>query len=231
MNTNIINVFDLQRPAVVSVVGCGGKSSFIELVAESLAAEKKVLISPTTKMFPLNVRGVDCRGEFNSKTGKLEALPMAELAELVSQYDIMLLEADGSRGLPCKGWLDYEPVVPEFSTHTIGVIDINAVGKYATAENVHNLPQFLELTGLCENDKITIDALKNMICAPRGMFKNSVGINMLFVNHVESITATETAEQLLLKIKEEYPYLLSKLLYGSVNNEASFFEYYTVHIV
>ena len=215
---NIVKALNFQTPAVVAVIGCGGKSSFIKLLAESYASVKKVLISTTTKMFPLNVKNVDCRGALNSKTGKLEALPTAELVELIPKYDIILLEADGSRGLPCKGWLENEPVVPKFSTHTIGIVDINAVGKSATSETVLNLPQFLRLTGLRENEKITAEALQNMVCAPAGMFKNSVGSKILLVNQAEGKVAEIAAEQLLLKIKEEYPGFFSKLLYGSVRN-------------
>ena len=104
----------------IAVVGCGGKTSLIELLADRMR-DKKVLISTTTKIFPPKMKdivlfetlrqceeheprtGVQCMGILNSASGKLEALPDSFLAAIKSRYDIVLLEADGSRGLPCKG--------------------------------------------------------------------------------------------------------------------------------
>ena len=211
----IEKALNLPEPAVLAVVGCGGKSSLIKLLAMSFPG-KKVLISPTTKMFPININNADCVGQLNSKTGKLEALPPEKLTELIQGYDISLLEADGSRGLPLKGWLHNEPVVPGYCTHTIGVATINPLGKKLAAEIVFNLPQFLKLTGLCEGEKITCDALHKMICAPGGMFKNSAGSRVLLINQVESGIVANRAESFLQKIKQNYPGFFEKILYGSV---------------
>ena len=201
--------------SVVAVVGCGGKTSLIERIAGDIA-DRRVLVSPTTKMFPLNLPGADCRGILNPATGKLEALPPIELAELAPQYDIALLEADGSRGLPCKGWREDEPVVPVYATHTVGIVTLNALGKAATGDTVHNLAQFLELTGLREGQAITAKALRDMVCARGGMFKNSLGNRILLVNQVEDEATADAAREFLRAIKAGNPGCFSKLLFGSV---------------
>jgi len=189
---NLSELFDITNGSVVSVVGCGGKTSLINQLARC-NIDKKVLISPTTKIFPMTSpdvtqcytvdecikhephRGIQCLGQINETTGKLEALPEHILAKLTLKYDIVLLEADGSRSLPLKGWIDNEPVVPKFSTHTVGVASLDSLGCHATEENVHNLREFLLLTGLNEGDIITHDAVNAMIYSPVGMFKNAVG--------------------------------------------------------
>lgn len=217
----------------VAVVGCGGKTSLIELIAAQ-NNDKKVLITPTTKIFPMRQEGVtlrntledaighvpqtgvQCLGQLNKGTGKLEALPEHVLANLASHYDIVLMEADGSRSLPCKGWRANEPVIPAFSTHTVGVVTMSALGIAATGEVVHNLEEFLTLTELCEGGMITEQALADMVCLPNGMFKHSVGHRQLIVNKAETKREIRIAESLLNNIKARYPSLFESLIYGSV---------------
>ena len=206
-------------PCILAVVGCGGKTSLIKQLAADMQG-KTVLISPTTKMYPLNVGTADCIGVPNHQTGKLEALPPDELASLAPRYDIVLLEADGSRSLPCKGWLEDEPVVPGYCTHTVGVVTLSALGKPATGERVHNLPQFLALTGLREGQEITMQALRDMVCAPQGMFKNSAGQRILLVNQVEDEPTACAAREFLQGIKARRPGFFERLLFGSVYQDS-----------
>lgn len=227
-------LLDISVGSIVSVVGCGGKTSIIGLIADENRS-KKVLVSPTTKIFPMRSdgmilcdtlessiehtpqTGIQNLGVINKRNGKLEALPKYVLAALATLYDVVLMEADGSRGLPCKGWLKNEPVVPFFTTHTVGVVSLCALGKYATKEFVHHLPEFLSLTGLNEGEIITEQAIEEMICAVFGMFKNSTGKNYLVVNKVEDEDTKKRALELLNDIKIKYPKMFERLTYGSVH--------------
>jgi len=226
----------LSNGSVVAVVGCGGKTSLIGLMADKLR-NRKVLVSTTTKIFPPNMEGVmlcetlrqceehqpqtgiQCFGLLNRASGKLEALPESFLAETIPRYDIVLLEADGSRGLPCKGWLANEPVVPCYCTHTVGVVTMNALGKAAGENVVHRLPEFLALTGLGEGSVITMQALEAMVCASGGMFKNSAGQRYLLVNQAEDDAAAGAALSFLQTIKEKDPGHFAELLFGSVHRD------------
>ena len=234
MSMAIIEYLNLSDKCIVGIVGCGGKSSFIELLAGSFQT-KKVLVSTTTKMFPLKDQrvmqcqnlqqcldhkaqaGIQSFGIMNTETGKLEALPQETLHGLIASYDLVLLEADGSKNLPCKGWLDYEPVVPEYCTHTVGILTMKALGSAATEANVLRLPEFLSLTGLSEGSTITTQALEAMVCAPQGMFKNSVGRLSIIVNQVEDEETARIAQGFLQTIKEGYPARFETLLYGSIH--------------
>jgi probable selenium-dependent hydroxylase accessory protein YqeC len=230
-------MLNISNKSVVAVVGCGGKTSLIELMADRLR-DKKVLISTTTKIFPPKMKdivlcetlrqceeheprtGVQCMGILNRASGKLEALPDSFLAKIKSRYDVVLLEADGSRGLPCKGWLADEPVVPHYCTHTVGLVTMGALGKPAGENTVHRLPEFLALTGIGEGETITAAALETMVCDPKGMFKNSAGQRYVIVNQVEDDATSRIALSFLQAIKEKYPDRFEKLLYGSVHNDA-----------
>jgi probable selenium-dependent hydroxylase accessory protein YqeC len=235
--SGIVNYLDIFNRSVVAVVGCGGKTSLVEFMADRLR-DKKVLVSTTTKIFPPKMKGImlcetlrqcevhepqtgiQCMGLLNKASGKLEALPDVFLADLQPCYDIVLLEAVGSRGLPCKGWLANEPVVPHYCTHTVGLITMGALGKAAGETTVHRLPEFFALTGVGEGQTITEAALEAMICDPRGMFKNSAGRRYIIVNQVEDDATAAIALAFLQTIKEKYPARFEKLLFGSVHRDA-----------
>ncbi|MCL1917042.1 MAG: selenium cofactor biosynthesis protein YqeC [Peptococcaceae bacterium] len=231
---SIIECLDLFDRSILAVTGCGGKTSFINLLAEK-KRDKKVLISPTTKTYPLYAdrvklcktlqqceehqpqTGVQCLGILNTATGKLGPLPEHVLADMMPDYDLMLLEADGCRGLLCKGWRENEPVIPWFCTHTVGIVTMNALGSAATESIIHRLPEFLSITGLQKGKPITPQALEAMVCSAQGMFKNSAGARYLLVNQVEDNTTARIARSFLQRIKKNYSNHFTKLLYGSVH--------------
>lgn len=210
---SLIETLRLAHGSAVAVIGCGGKTSLIRLLADAWDGGD-VLISPTTRMYPMD----GSVGVFHADTGKLHALPEDALARIVPAYALALLEADGSRGLPCKGWLESEPVIPPYCTHTVGVVTLRALGKPATAEWCLRLPAFLALTGLREGDEITLQALTDMVCAPEGMFRRSRGDAYLLVNQVEDAASAAVARAWLLSVKAAYPGRFAGLLYGSVHH-------------
>jgi probable selenium-dependent hydroxylase accessory protein YqeC len=256
------NYLDITEGSIIAVVGCGGKTSLIELIADTFR-DKKVLVTPTTRMFPIKASGImlcetmeqcaghepqtgiQCLGLLNTESGKLEALPGNFLADTVLRYDITLIEADGSRGLPCKGWLADEPVIPPYCTQVVGLVTMNVLGKPATKDTVCHLPEFLALTGLKEGQAITAQALEAMVCDPHGMFKKrdqgvgsgewgmgnreqGSGIGdrgsgnreqgkYLLVNQVGDEATACAALSFLETIKEKYPGRFKRLLYGSVH--------------
>ncbi|MCL2398619.1 MAG: selenium cofactor biosynthesis protein YqeC [Defluviitaleaceae bacterium] len=196
MNTasKLSEILNIEIGDKIAVVGCNGKTSVIEILAfENI--NKKVLISPTTKIFFMAqkdiivctteescrmhypVKGVQCFGILQKAvevgaSQKLSALPLTLLESLAKSYDIVLMEADGSGGLPFKGYKDYEPVIPSFSSRSIAVINLQALYQPATKLCVHNLPEFLLQTGLQENDIIDEYAIVAMVCGKSSMLKS-----------------------------------------------------------
>jgi probable selenium-dependent hydroxylase accessory protein YqeC len=163
------------------------------------------------------VSGIQCLGTLNEKTGKLEALSPKALENIIPHYDIVLLEADGSNGLPCKGWLPNEPVIPPYCTHTVGIVTLNALGKPADGDSALRLPEFLQLTGLRPGETITLQALTDMVCGDNGMFRNSAGSQFIFVNQVSNTAAAVTGEW-LRNMQGMYPDRFACLAYGSARD-------------
>lgn len=216
----------------LAVVGCGGKTTLVGSLSEAWAA-KPVLVMPTTQIRPMQgegmalcttledclthlpATGIQCLGVLNPATGKLHAPPPEHWPQLTKGYHLVLMEADGSALRPCKGWAPHEPVVPDFTTKTIGLLPITAVGLPVNEENVWRPQLFSALTGLRAEAPVTLEGLAAMVAAPGGMFKNAKGEAILFINQVENEAQLATAIQLADAIRSRYPGIVNHFVAGS----------------
>jgi probable selenium-dependent hydroxylase accessory protein YqeC len=152
---------------------------------------------------PAGAGGVGLAGRLNQETGKLEALPDELLARGFGDFDLVLIESDGSRGLPLKGWADHEPVIPVFTSCTVGILPLWPLGKPVSEVLVHRLPLFCALTGAKEGDILRPGHLIRLIRGGlggegggRGLFAAARGGKILFLNQVEDRAALEEAREL-----------------------------------
>ena len=201
-----IEAFGLGEKDVVCLVGAGGKTSLMfQLAGEARSLGYRTLVSTTTKIFvpeqdqydaiDLNGRGfTDSTPEEAGiyvagkpvSTIKMSGLSEDILSACVRQFDLTLLEADGAARKPLKGWLQTEPVIPAFTTHTIGIIDIQTVGKIVTDDLVHRLDCFCKITGARKGDRVTTDHLVKIIFHEQGLFFHAMGKRIVYINKVES---------------------------------------------
>ena len=111
---------------VIAVVGAGGKSSYIESLADGQGG--RVCITTTTHIFAMPDR-------MNiSYIGRPEGTKLAypgdeEFRELCGKYDVVLVEADGSRHRPLKIPAEYEPVIPENVNEIVVVMGLHSLGR------------------------------------------------------------------------------------------------------
>jgi len=153
----------VQARDIISVVGCGGKTSLIKRLAIENAGAG-VLICPTTQITTAEmVIHSDITYMGCLKGDKLHAASLEEIHERSHSFPITLLEADGSKGLSLKGWASYEPVIPAYTTLTIGVVSVQATGLSANPNNVHRLPLFLEQVGMKAGGAVDEAAIARMI--------------------------------------------------------------------
>lgn len=144
---------------LISVIGGGGKTTLLEVLAEELAPAK-VILSTTTHIFPfpniptlqtediLAVRDalaesrVICLGT-HTLDGRL-CSPGLSHNRLIDYADYVIVEADGSRQLPLKAHASHEPFIPAWSQQTICVAGLSGLGK-PIREAAHRPELFAEL--------------------------------------------------------------------------------------
>jgi len=196
-------IFDINKGDVVAIAGAGGKTSLLKYLAERITTSgMKPLISTTTRLGKKQITD-DHEYLVQIKDNKALAPDMDELKNKATEFDITLIEADGAACKALKGWREDEPVIPEFATITIGVIDISMVGEVVTEENVHRHELFTQLTGLQMGDKVTVQTLARLINHKNGLFRNSDHtINHIFCAKAETPEQMANARRLLPMIKD-----------------------------
>ena len=84
----------------------------------------------------------------------------------------LLIEADGSRGKPLKGWAEHEPPIPGFVELVVQVVGLAGLGKPLNGENVHRFEIFSKLSGLNAGETITPDSLVRVLKHSESGLKN-----------------------------------------------------------
>lgn len=178
---NFAETFAVEKGDVICIAGAGGKTSLIlHLAGELTDAGYKVLVSTTTR---LAADEVSDRFDFLVRPDGEKALApdIGELRNRVKDYDITLIEADGSARKPLKGWREDEPVIPDFATVTIGVLDISTLGSKPDA---HRPELFYRLVG--DAKRVELSTLAHIANSPEGLFRHSSHTkNILYLSKAE----------------------------------------------
>lgn len=134
--------FDGQRH-VISLVGGGGKTTTLYYLATCFGKRGvRTAVMTTTKMGRprhLCTNIAECRACWEAGAyavcgedlgnGKISAPAERFLSALQAEADVLLIEADGSRGLPCKAPAAHEPVLLPETDVVIGVMGLDALDK------------------------------------------------------------------------------------------------------
>ena len=165
---------------ITALIGSGGKTTALYLLAEELVRKGTVLCAASTHILPpshlhtlvdptpedlsraLAENSVVCTGSTASE-GKLTA-PTLSWATLAALADYVLVEADGAHRLPCKAHLPHEPVIPPETTQTILLVGASGLEK-PIQEAAHRPEVFCRLSGRKPGDPITPAALAAVIKA------------------------------------------------------------------
>lgn len=172
----LLTHFKITCGDVICVVGAGGKTSLIkELACECVRFGYKTLIATTTRF------GADQVG-FLAESGAELLLEIdgdkavsSDISKHIDKYDVILVEADGAACRRLKGWRDDEPVIPEFTTKTVGVIDSAVIGEKLIDKLAYRVELFEDISGCVKGEFISEEHIINMVCHERGLFKDSVG--------------------------------------------------------
>ena len=139
----------------------------------------------------------------------------ARLSLPAGPFRLLLLEADGSRMRPLKGWKNHEPVIPVWATCNIGVVPVRQIGKALKAEDVHRHEEFCALTGARMGQILRAEHVASAISGPKGMFTKAKGRLVLFFSQVEDPAALNLVYEVLLALPETFLQRLDRVAAGS----------------
>ncbi|HFL3664532.1 TPA: selenium cofactor biosynthesis protein YqeC [Clostridioides difficile] len=229
----------IEKNEIITVVGAGGKTSFINYFTNFYRDKLKVLLTTTTKIYvpndydniiitidgtviPSICHGITVCGSYINNENKLVSIDSSILDEIVDQFDLVLIEGDGSKRKKLKGWNAKEPVVYHKTTKTIGILDITSFGMNINEKNIHRVEIFkkianLDTSSINSSSTVSIENLKNIVLNPNGLFKNYSGKRVLFINKVENEKYKNLAIKLIENIKEYESEI--EIFYGSVKQK------------
>ena len=189
--------------AFISITGGGGKTTLMTCFASYLrSAGRKVLMTTTTRIRSPYVHGYKADKVFSDdsvlsyvpqspcaviyavedmETGKWRCPPPENFDVLKQMYDVIICEADGSRGLPLKIHTQRDPVVLPLCTYTVSVMGLWGVGR--SAKDV----------AFGEERDVPVDVpyLKQYLQSPEGLLKGSIPGHRAIVFNGADIFASE----------------------------------------
>ena len=166
---------------IIAAVGSGGKTTLIKMLADKYHSEgKSVLITTTTHMFieeetlldasaeeiieRLHTDGIVMAGTRAAEDPlrKMAALPPDVYEAACRHADVILVEADGSRGLPLKYPAPSEPVSPKNADEIIVVCGLSALGHPAQ-DVCHRLELVKECLDIQSDTIITAEHIQKLV--------------------------------------------------------------------
>lgn len=193
------------REGVTAVIGGGGKTTLLRTLGEELARSgARVILATTTKFLPfpgietvpggereiaeaLGRRPLVCAAAPWGERGKLAESPVP-MARLRALADYVLVEADGSAGLPLKAHAPHEPVIPAEAARTILVVGASGFGR-PIREAAHRPERYAQLA------ECDIETAVTPEIAARVLRAEGLG-DLVLVNQAETPEARENARKL-----------------------------------
>jgi len=112
-------------------------------------------------------------GEPSLRRMKLDGFAPGELEALREGAGVLLIEADGARGLPIKSPGPEEPVIPPWAEAVVGVVGLRALGAPLDEAHAFRSDLLRKITGLPSGAPVTAEAVGRLAGHPEGLFKGA----------------------------------------------------------
>jgi probable selenium-dependent hydroxylase accessory protein YqeC len=223
---------DLTRNELISFVGAGGKTTALFRLAEELkGCNKRVLVTTTTAIYCPDEKDCDevitgdplsslagrqtigpsviALGSEITPDSKLLGVERSAITRVHQEkrFDYILVEADGSRQRSIKAPADHEPVIPQGTTKTVGVVGLDALGKQIDAASVHRPELLCSYTAQVMGSIIDEAVVAALIRAPQGLFKSVPEGSQRYVifNKGDNGDRQHSARSIIRSIKGDLP--------------------------
>lgn len=190
------------RPGLTAVIGSGGKTSLLRVLAQELSHRGTVLVSTTTRIMrpdwcPFAATAAElcegfahspivCAGSYTPE-GKLTA---PDFPGWQCAADFVLVEADGSKRLPAKAHAAWEPVLPPERNRTVCVFGASALGQ--PIQDAAHRPELYASLAEVSPEAVITPAIAARVLAKEG------GFDVLFINQADLLENPAVALQPLV---------------------------------
>lgn len=184
----LYKALQLEGGGIIAIVGGGGKTALTKALAMTAqAGGHRAAISTTAHILPPGPEfacvGADmdaakrelqqghaiCAALPDGK-GKLISPGQAALDELADLTEWLIIEADGSRGLPLKAPAEWEPALPARWDFVIAVAGLSALGQ--PLRIVCQRPELAaDLLGMDEDAPVSPELVARLLLSPQGQMK------------------------------------------------------------
>jgi molybdenum cofactor cytidylyltransferase len=239
----LVDAIRFKPPIQAAIVGSGGKTTALFRLARQLSGP--VIVTTTTHLgleqislaedhfFIYSDAGFQefLQNYSESLTlvtgpatldGRVTGLPVTFLERLhtfcLENQISLLIEADGSRGLPLKAPAPHEPVIPTWVEGVIVVAGMQGLNQPLGPEFVHRSERFSELAEIPLGAELKPQAITRVLGHPIGGLKNIPpgARRVVLLNQADSESLQAQAGRIARNLLSEY----QTALVGSLKNEA-----------
>jgi molybdenum cofactor cytidylyltransferase len=247
---NLTDALGLGAHEVVAITGAGGKTGALyRMAAECRARGQTVIATTTTHMWPpdpaagwplllgnvaeqrpriaalLEAEGRAFVARAFDPSGRLQGIAPDEVASLVPLADIVLVEADGARGLWLKAPAAYEPAIPPSATLVVPVAGLQALGRPLGPQVVHRPERVAELLQVPAGAAISEEMVAALLTHRQGALQGvPAGARVVaFCNQAEGQAARMAGRRIAARaLRARGP--LQRVVVGSLREDAQAFE-------
>jgi probable selenium-dependent hydroxylase accessory protein YqeC len=245
---NLTAALGLEAREHVALVGGGGKTRLMFVLAEELRqAKKRVITSTTTKIWHrqasdstyvgfvqshptwreelsgvLKNHGHGFLGHSLLESGKVQGInpSLADALYQDKEVDYLIVEADGSAGRPVKAPAEYEPVIPDSATKVVAMLGLEALGQEMNPEIVFRMDLFSKLAQIQEGERLAASVLSRLFLHPEGLFKGTPisAKRVALLNKLDLLPEEQGARDLADLVLREKDSRVDRVVMGSITD-------------
>ncbi len=234
----------------ISLVGAGGKTSLMYLLARSLSASgHRVITTTTTKILEPGPDETPCLslGEAHESVlekvdvnrhvtvasqrltdGKLQGIPSRQVDKLweSGRVDYLIVEADGAARRPLKAPAPHEPVIPASTGLVVALVGADGFDARLSEETVFRSQIFSRLTGLTQGERVTYQAISLMLTHRDGLTRGAPSSARIvpFVNKVDLDEGLRKGREFARVILDSSKPSIDRVILGQVQLEPPILE-------
>lgn len=204
-----LSAFGLEHSKVTAIIGGGGKSSLMAVLGEEYRLRRQTAVMTTTT----HIRPPKENGYMGDNAAVLSDLlathrlmtvgtmgeegkfgPSPLLEQLPRLADHVIIEADGTKGLPLKVPNEREPVIPAFADTVVAVAGLSALGR-PLGEVCHRPELALLRFGFPPERIVTPELMAELLTSPMAQRKD-VGQRryLVLLNQMDAAPEDKIAE-------------------------------------